>query len=147
MMEFVDVIVVATGREAQVPADWLDSPGIGGQFKRVDPQAPPPPTEEPPSSGNPDVQTVFGDEDTEPIRPAFRSDFVDPDEADLGTPLEFPTEQDTHAVIDAFADAWSIDLGDARTKAEKLAVIDEAFTNPDDTEPSTNTPANGDEEN
>jgi hypothetical protein len=41
--------------------------------------------------------------------------------------LEAPTENDTHAVIDAFAQKAGIDLGEAKTRAEKVAVIDEVL--------------------
>lgn len=38
-----------------------------------------------------------------------------------------PIESDTHAVIDDFADKAEIDLGDAKTKAEKVEVITAAL--------------------
>lgn len=40
---------------------------------------------------------------------------------------EPPTERDTHEVIDDFAKTAGIDLGDAKTKAEKLEVINAAL--------------------
>lgn len=40
---------------------------------------------------------------------------------------EVPTERSTHAVIDAYAETAGISLGDAKTKAEKVAVIGAAL--------------------
>jgi hypothetical protein len=42
-------------------------------------------------------------------------------------PAEAPTERNTVAEIDDFAAGYGIDLGEASTKAEKVAVIDEAL--------------------
>jgi hypothetical protein len=142
-MDFVEVVVEATGKTQSVPADWLDSPVLSVGLRKVETQElpPPPPVETP--VGNPEVQTVLGESDTEPVFPALRSDFVGPD-----AQPEPPTERNTHAEIDHFALAHSISLGDAvdGTKTAKLAVINQAL-NPGGTESSTDTPATGDEEN
>lgn len=47
--------------------------------------------------------------------------------ADPVDPAEAPTERDTVETIDTFASVHGIDLGEAGTKAEKVAVIDAAL--------------------
>jgi hypothetical protein len=47
--------------------------------------------------------------------------------ADPVDPSEAPTERNTVEEIDTFADKHGIDLGDAGTKAEKVAVINDAL--------------------
>ena len=68
---------------------------------------------------------------------------------------EAPTAASTHKEIDAFAVEHGIDLGEARTKAEKLDVIAAAVveddqveptTDPDDTGSSDETPDAGEQE-
>jgi hypothetical protein len=57
--------------------------------------------------------------------------------------LDPPSESDTHDVINAFAEKADIDLGDAKTKAEKMAVINEVLAAMPSTEPPANEPDPG----
>lgn len=142
MAEFVNVIVEATGRIEQVPADWLDSPVLGKGIHLA--PAEESSTEVPaPASPQPEVQLVAGTVDDLPIIPAAREAVLAARAA--AAEAKPPTEDNTHEEIDAFADTAHIDLGGAKTKAEKVAVID-AHLNPGGTEPSAETPAAGDEE-
>lgn len=142
MAEFVEVIVEATGNRETVPADWLDSPVLGKGIHLA-------PAEEPnvmapaPVSPPADVQLVAGTVDDLPIIPAVREAVLAARAA--AAEAKPPTEDNTHDEIDEFADTAHIDLGGAKTKAEKVAVID-AHLNPGGTEPSAETPAAGDEE-
>jgi hypothetical protein len=142
--DFVEVLVTATGETTSVPRDWLDSP-LGAPFEKT-------------------VAQKVADGEVEAAQVA-----------------EPPTERDKVEVIDDFAANAGIDLGEAKTKAEKVAAIEAALaasspvsaavptapSNPDvqlvfgeasdaplrmttdqaGTEPSTETPATGDEEN
>jgi hypothetical protein len=143
MTNFVEVVVKATGRREIVPADWLDSPVLGQGISLAPqddspvevPAAPAPPSE---------VQLVAGDVDDLPIIPAARDAVLAARAEAAKTPP--PTEDSTHDQIDTFAKNASVDLGSAKTKAEKVAVIN-AHLNPGGTEPTDETPATGDEEN
>ena len=53
-----------------------------------------------------------------------------------------PNDSWTHAQIDAYASVLELDLGDASTKAQKVAAIDELTNEPDPTE----TPDTGNKE-
>lgn len=146
-MDFIEVIVTATGESTSVPRDWLDSPVLGKQFEKT-------------------VDQKIRDGELEPEK------LPDP-----------PTDKSTVKEIEAYAEKTGIDLGDAKNKDEKLAVVTTAlaastpgtvtpqvpFPNPDvqlvygdvdtrpiipallqdqgDTPSSTETPATGDEEN
>lgn len=144
MPEFVEVIVEATGRRETVPADWLDSPVLGVGISLA-------PTDEAPAAvvvapaEASEVQTVLGESDDLPIIPAVREAVLAARaEAAAALAAAPPTEDDTHAVIDQFAEDHGIDLGAARTKAEKVEVITTHLA--DVIETPDEIPATGDKE-
>lgn len=142
MVDFVEVIVEATGRRETVPADYLDSPVLSKGIKLA-PVDDTPPVEVSPPAPPSEVQLVSGDVDDLPIIPAARDTVLAARAAAAeATP---PTEDNTHEEIDKFAKDATIDFGSAKTKAEKVAVIN-AHLNPSGTEPLAETPATGDEE-
>lgn len=144
MAEFVEVIVEATGRRETVPADWLDSPVLGVGI-HLAPAAHPTPVVELPPAGPPEVETVLGESDDLPIIPAAREAVLAARaEAAAAVAAGPPTEDDTHAVIDKFAEDNHIDLGTAKTKAEKVDVITTHLAGV--TETSDEIPATGDKE-
>lgn len=140
MTTFVDVIVDATGARQQVPADFIGHPvlGKGITLAPADDVPPPPPA---PVEGPSDVQLTGPVEDL-PLVPAVR-DAVLAARAEAAAALAAgpPTEDDKAAVIDKFAADHDIDLGAARTKAEKVEVINthlaEVGTVPTDEIPAT----------
>ena len=141
MVDFVAAVVKATGHVEMVPADWLDHPVLGTAY-----EAAPDPAEVTvePAEVVSEVQVDLSTQEDLPISPTAREAVLAAREAEASGAV--PTEDDTHKVIDAFADRAGIELGEARTKAEKVAVIS-AHLNTGDTESSDETPATGDEEN
>jgi hypothetical protein len=120
MADFVEVYVEATGRTETVPSHWLDDEVLGKGIRaiRTGPAPDPVPPTAPESS---DVQTT-GPVDDLPIIPAVRDAVVATREAAQAD--ELPTETDTHAVIDAFAEKAGITFtDDVKTRADKIAVI------------------------
>lgn len=144
MPTFVEVIVEATGRRESVPSDWVGDPELGKGISLAPPVDTPTPPPAAPPTGAPDVQTVLGESDDLPIIPAAREAVLAAREA-LASGAA-PTEDDTVKVIDKFAADHDIDLGTARTKAEKVAVIT-AHLDTAGTEPADETAATADEEN
>lgn len=146
MAEFVEVIVEATGRRQTVPADWLDNPVLGAGISLAPTEATAP-TPEPvaPPTGPPEVQTVLGESDDLPASPAAREAVLAAREAAAAAAdAAPPTADDSHKVIDAFAESHGIDLGAAKTKAEKVEVITTHLT--DGTPPADEDPDAGDKE-
>jgi hypothetical protein len=144
MAEFVEVLVVATGRLEMVPSDWLDDEVLGKTIRALPtPETPAPAPVEAPT-GPPEVQTTGPVEDL-PLIPAVR-DAVLAARAEAAEALAAgpPTEDDTHADIDAFAKKHDIDLGAAKTKAEKVEAITTHLT--DVTAATDEHPATGDKE-
>lgn len=145
MVEFVEVLVEATGRHEQVPADWIGHPVLGKGIKKVEPTSTP--VVEAPPTGEQEVQ-LTGPVDDLPIIPAAREAVLAARAAEAQG--EVPTEDNTHDEIDAFASRAGIELGSAKTKAEKVAVINAHLattTDTDGTESSDETPGAGEEEN
>lgn len=143
MAEFVTARVKATGHEEQIPADWLGDPVLGTAYEAVEPDSSPVVVPEPPAPPS-DVQVDLSTQEDLPIYPAAREAVLAAREAEANG--EVPTEDNTHDEINAFADRAKIDLGGAKTKADKVAVIN-AHLSTDGTESSDETPATGDEEN
>lgn len=123
MTDFVEVIVEATGRRETVPADWLDNPVLKVGISLA-PDADPNPAPVAPPEVPSEVQTVLGESDDLPIIPAVRDAVLAARaEAEAALGAGPPTEDDSHKVIDQFAEDHGIDLGAAKTKAEKVEVI------------------------
>lgn len=142
---FVDV-VTGDGVAQSVPAEWVGNPIFDKGWTVVEDTSEA--AAAPAVAGEPSEVQLTGPESDVSLIPAVR-DAVQAHDAVVEEAAEAdpPTERSTHEEIDAYALTHDIDLGDAGTKAEKLAVIEEHTTDTDDTESSDETPGNGDEEN
>lgn len=143
MPEFVEVIVEATDRRESVPADFLDNPVLSKGITLA-PVAEAPAGEVPAVQPPSEVQLVAGTQDDLPLIPAVREAVLAARAA--AAEAKPPTEDNTHEQIDDFARTAHVDLGSAKTKAQKVAVIN-AHLNPGGTESPAETPAAGEEEN